>query len=231
MPPGEDSSSQTIHVGSNHHVSMYLPPQYQPYNAPSFYLLPCWKDISDLSTNGTCTILKLLQLPKGDVHVLISFVIRKDFTWSVFVLGKEPDKERHILFNGYPMLLSTIVEFQQVYHQLSHCYICIGNDDNKFVSIGKNNKGRFVDADGKSVGDRHVCSKDKRVVCNTIHHNRCHLLTQDKEWCDQCAKYRVLLRVTVNRFERNTNNDKTSASGHVNFRYLNNPERKRPKQK
>ena len=190
-------------------------------------LLPGWVDLSD----DKLILTKFIHHPNGNVQPLISFVVRNDFSWSVFVLNKEIDKISHSLLCNFPLLLKNIYDVDQVYCCLSHCHVCIGNADSKFCCFMQSKKGVLCDKDSTIIAylDNHIVSGvNKEIIYTTVRHQKCALLVKGGLRCNVCMKYRHQLRALHSRYlkQHGSPSERTKMSSNVNFRYLSTPEKK-----
>ena len=98
-----------------------------------------WRDVS--STHESL-IFALLQEGDTGPSISISVVIKSNFSYMIHVRGRQLET---VSPSG---LLNSISSIKSLLSFLSHCSICIGNNDAKFISMANDRGGNFMDLTG-----------------------------------------------------------------------------------
>ena len=105
--------------------------------------------------------------------------------------------------------------------QLSQLRTCVGNPEEKFVSLGKAKKNScFLSPNKEMVAylDEYACvTLQNQVYTATVRSSKCHLLT-DEERCPVCSKYRKNLLAQHSRALRVQTRQRPKQT---NFRWVN----------
>ena len=118
-------------------------------------------------------------------------------------------------------------------HHLLQCIdklrVCLGQPDHHFVEMASSRKGVFKSKDGciSASLDSYapVVSNDETAYSLTVRTTKCELLTTNEK-CHSCMTYRATLRKFHSRWSERSLSPIGDSSSHVNFRYLNTPEKK-----
>ena len=92
----------------------------------------------DVSSTHEILIFALLQEGDTGPSISISVVIKSNFSYMIHVRGRQ-------LETVSPGLLNSISSIKSLLSFLSHCSICIGNNDAKFISMANDRGGNFMD--------------------------------------------------------------------------------------
>ena len=229
------TNSNSTSFSSPHLVPTQIPWSQLPYGpltlsppAPSITLLHGWIHLPDFLK---LTLLKLVECDNGSVQVAISFVVRSDLTWSVFILDQAIDITYHSLFHEFPSVLVHQNQVHELYHLLAHSFICSGNPDERFRCLLDSKRCLLRDQDQHMIAyvDSHaVRLANNGMVSCTIRHVDCHLIISKGYRCVVCIKYRSKLRSQLSRhWNENVTIPRTALSSHVNFRYLKTPKKRK----
>ena len=97
-----------------------------------------WRDVSFTHES---LVFALLQEGDTGPSISISVIIKSNFSYMIQVRGRQ-------LETVSPGLLNSISSIKSLLSFLSHCSICIGNNDAKFISMANNRGGNFMDLTG-----------------------------------------------------------------------------------
>ena len=137
-----------------------------------------------------------------------------------------------------PEPVATSLDLRLILKFLDQCNVCQGNPDPKFAPIVSCNKGILKDRMGEfsmlnisrymfhyfPTGSKVNAYFDHQKL--TIRHVSCHWLLPncDKQRCPVSIQYREsLLRSKLRSVLRDTKEDGSAASSHVNYQYLDTP--------
>lgn len=200
--------------------------QFLRSNCP---LPPHW---IDRSTGTNATFCKLVQdRPDLGPEISRSIVVESDFSWKVYVYGKEVSAQScSVLCNfGPEMNLSSLKRLLTV---VDKSKVCVGHPESNFVSMLKSRKGEIKTADGAQTAylDTMTVHLDGNVYSETVRSANCELITHELK-CGGCVGYRNTLRALYGRWQKinspSRKRKRSQIDSHTNYRYLNTPEKKK----
>jgi hypothetical protein len=80
--------------------------------------------------------------------VNFSLHVASSLSWRVFYRGVEVSKEKCTLLSGVPQLLSCVSTMEHLFNSLLSSKACIGNSDERFLSLISLRDGVFHDRTG-----------------------------------------------------------------------------------
>ncbi len=115
-------------------------------------LISGWVNVSrQISVEGLQTLAlfkPVAQKPTASQEAFLSLRIADDFSWKLLLSG------RHIPFTDCPLLetlpsvLCSVAKVDEVVRCLDSCKICIGNNEEDFLTLARQRKGTFKNQSG-----------------------------------------------------------------------------------
>ena len=200
-----------------------MKPQSLDFLKSELSLPPCWVD---QSTVGLC---KLEARQDNSSEVTRCITIQPDFTWKMYVHGKEISHSCSAITGISEKLDPT--SLQKLILILDKCKICCGNPEQQFVSLVESRNGSIKRHNGvvsayldKSLS-LPLLTGDDVSSSATVRSSRCDLISSTSK-CVSCASYRKNLRALVSSSKISSPKKKKrlDTSSHTNYRYLHTPE-------
>ena len=153
-------------------------------------------------------------------------IIKRNLSWLVYVYNHMIPPSNDVL-SAFPPALNTSV-FLSLVETLHTSNICLGNHDDKFITIARQKKGKFLSTDGQIIAELenlYCFVANGEMKCSTIRHINCHvLLDKKKVTCPPCTNYRNTLRALVSKSIKV--HSSPSPSSYTNTRFLRTPQRR-----
>ena len=153
-------------------------------------------------------------------------IIKRNLSWLVYVDNHIIPPSNDVL-SAFPPALNTSV-FLSLIETLHTSNICLGNHDDKFITIARQKKGKFLSTDGQIIAELenfYCFVANGEMKCSTIRHINCHvLLDKQKVTCPPCTNYRNTLRALVAKSIKV--HSSPSPSSYTNTRFLRSPQRR-----
>lgn len=184
-------------------------------------LPPCWVD----QPTGLC---KLEVRQDNSSEVTRCIVVQPDFTWKVYIHGREL-AHSSLAIRGFSETLD-ITSLQQLVNTLDHYKVCCGNSERQFVSLVESRNGSIKhNGDVSAYLDKSLpvtSSTGDDTCCATVRSAQCDLISNATK-CVSCTKYRKNLRAMVSSSKKVSSPKKRKrldTTSHTNYRYLHTPE-------
>ena len=157
--------------------------------------------------------------------------VNEDRTWTLFVNGREVDKNKCAELRSLPHSLDDESAVFTVLNRVDHLRVCPGHPDKQFIELLHAKKGCIKSADGSTVASIDTCGVklNGEIYDQTVRVANCEILSQGVK-CLECKKYRPTLRAINHRHLKKLASPKraernTVVSSKTNFRYLSTPEK------
>lgn len=152
------------------------------------------------------------------LSIYISLLVDENLSWTVFVQGKQIDRNNTPLLSTVPDTLdsSGLVSLLAL---LNSAAICPGHPDPRYTELAEHRKGTFTSQDGRvraTLDKRHTVASGGRVYQSTIRTTGCELLTDDGGMCDECKAFGSTLRSMYSRWSARAD----EVSKYTNNRYI-----------
>ena len=133
------------------------------------------------------------------------------------------------LLKNFPKKIRSPANLQKLITTVHMLRTCAGNPDEQYLSVVDQRKGKVRRETEESafIDDFSPVEINGEVFLRTVRSAECEYLVRDAR-CDSCKSYRANLRALSSRHKQqalSTPTKRTSTSSHVNFRYLNTPEK------
>ena len=178
-----------------------------------------WSDqtVTPLEKIQLCKISSNACSSNQPLVVSLSLTINEDFTWKLFVLGQQLEKQMNTLLCDIPYHLD-VVSFSNLYSVLDSANICTGNSQSHFVDMANSRKGMFLSASKQPI------ARLETEPLPTIRTVGCDLLISSTKCC-KCMDYESTLRALHSRWVKNKKCSLSEPSKFTNNRYLKTPEK------
>ena len=133
------------------------------------------------------------------------------------------------LLKNFPKKIRSPANLQKLITTVHMLRTCAGNPDEQYLPVVDQRKGmvRRETEESAFIDDFSPVEINGEVFLRTVRYAECEYLVRDAR-CDSCKSYRANLRALSSRHKQqalSTPTKRTSISSHVNFRYLNTPEK------
>ena len=171
--------------------------------------------------------------------VNFSLHVESSLSWQVFYRSVEVSKDKCPLLSPVPHLLSCVSAAKHLFNTLLLSKACIGNSDERFLSLINTKGGIIHDHTGKlskvnsnlnkvfctCVGKSVAATVESHLLSTpTIRHAKCELLCNtSSERCAGCTSYRDTLRATASKRAKATTTHSHPSSS-ANYRFLSKDE-------
>lgn len=101
--------------------------------------------MTDETSTNHFTLSKLKSADSGEVEIVLSLIIRYDFSWRIPIdeLTLFPSDVTTTIFSSVPKTASCILDVAAIIQLLEQCYPCKGNRDEKYQCLKDHRKGNF----------------------------------------------------------------------------------------
>ena len=209
----DDHSDTEISAVSELHANMILPDK-------------TWVDQSTDDAIKICKIHYLSQSSDSIPCITHSLIIDSNLCWNARIHDQLLSSQSCTPLKQFPSKISSSIYLNRLISTLHTISICVGNPD--FVSVIRQtitSKQSSAYIDTLST----VTDSKGEIYTETVRTPSCEMLvSKEGVRCSACRKYRGTLRSLRSRLEKRlatTPTKRTDPSSHVNFRYLNTPEK------
>ena len=173
----------------------------------------------------------MVQTPEG-AKISNSLVVEPDFTWKVYVYGKEVPQFCSILRICDKKLNTS--SLNKLLTVIDESKVCVGHPEERFVSLIKARKGQIKRADGTVSAYLDTAIPvyfDEEAHSETVRSTSCELLVTCNKFklrCQGCIEYRRNLRALHGKWQCSPSRKikRAATDSHANYRYLDTPEKK-----
>lgn len=170
--------------------------------------------------------LRCFEVVRQNYHkpivILRLLLISSDLTWQVYVAEHLVPSES-VLLKDFPSTVTGDIATNIIF-TLSEANICLGNYDDRFITLAHTRKGKFLSHHGNLIAflDESFCVdvEGQQYSC-TIRHCNCEILTQH-QICLPCKNFRNTLRALACK---KTDHTSTITSLYANNRFLRTPQK------